>query len=59
LGLQTIAEWVEDEDTLAMVRALRLDYAQGYGVGAAIPLADFTLAHPTTACRFCRPKHER
>ncbi len=59
LGLQTIAEWVEDEDTLAMVRALRLDYAQGYGVGAVIPLADFTLAHPTTACRFCRPKHER
>jgi len=59
LGLETIAEWVEDEDTLAMVRALRLDYAQGYGVGAVIPLADFTLAHPTTACRFCRPEHER
>lgn len=59
LGLKTIAEWVEDEDTLAMVRALRLDYAQGFAIGAAIPLADFTLDHTATACRFCRPQHER
>jgi diguanylate cyclase (GGDEF)-like protein/PAS domain S-box-containing protein len=59
LGLKTIAEWVEDEDTLAMVRTLGLDYAQGYAVGAGVPLAEFTLADPTTACRFGRPKHER
>ena len=54
LGLKTIAEWVEDEETLATVRGLELDYAQGYAIGPAIPLAEFTLAHSGTAGRLCR-----
>jgi diguanylate cyclase (GGDEF)-like protein/PAS domain S-box-containing protein len=39
LGLKTIAEWVEDEQTLAMLRSLQVDYAQGFAVGVAVPLA--------------------
>ena len=44
MGIQTIAEWVEDEATLRRAAPIGIDYAQGYGierpclVGAA-PLA--------------------
>ena len=30
LGMQTVAESVEDAETLAKITALKLDYAQGY-----------------------------
>ena len=40
LGRSTIAEWVEDHATLEMVRALGVDYAQGYQVGRPVPLAE-------------------
>lgn len=33
MGLQTIAEYVEDKPTLDVVRDLGIDYAQGYGIG--------------------------
>lgn len=33
LGVQTIAEFVENDRTLACVRAVGVDFAQGYGVG--------------------------
>jgi len=39
MGLSVVAEYVEDEPTLAVVRELGLDYAQGYAVGALRPLA--------------------
>lgn len=32
LGMQTIAEYVEDEATLARLREIGVDYAQGYGI---------------------------
>ena len=38
MGIQTVAEYVEDEDTLAVVRELGVDYAQGYAVGGLRPL---------------------
>jgi diguanylate cyclase (GGDEF)-like protein/PAS domain S-box-containing protein len=38
MGLRTVAEYVEDEPTLEVVRQLGLDYAQGYAVGALQPL---------------------
>lgn len=33
MGLQTVAEYVEDAQTLEVVRDLGIDFAQGYGVG--------------------------
>jgi diguanylate cyclase (GGDEF)-like protein/PAS domain S-box-containing protein len=59
LGLKTIAEWVEDERTLAVVRALDVDFAQGYAVGAAVAMTEFTLADASTACKRERLPHER
>ncbi len=42
LGLRTIAEWAETPGTLIQLRALNVDYAQGYGVGDMISVEDFT-----------------
>ena len=39
MGMRTVAEFVEDEETLALVRGLGVDYAQGYAVGSLRPLA--------------------
>jgi EAL domain-containing protein (putative c-di-GMP-specific phosphodiesterase class I) len=33
-----VAEYVEDDNTLAVVRELGVDYAQGYAVGQLRPL---------------------
>jgi diguanylate cyclase (GGDEF)-like protein/PAS domain S-box-containing protein len=33
MGIETIAEWVEDEDSLRVVRELGIDYAQGHAIG--------------------------
>ncbi|USX26976.1 EAL domain-containing protein [Oxalobacteraceae bacterium OTU3CINTB1] len=38
MGICTVAEYVEDDDTLAVVRELGVDYAQGYAVGQLRPL---------------------
>lgn len=38
LGIETIAEGVESENTLAALGELGVDYAQGYAVGKPIPL---------------------
>ena len=40
IGLTTIAESVESEAILERLRALGVDYAQGYGVHAPVPLAE-------------------
>lgn len=52
MGIQTIAEWVEDEVTLGMLKKIGVDYAQGYLIArpepieqvmwAAAPIAAFT-----------------
>jgi EAL domain-containing protein (putative c-di-GMP-specific phosphodiesterase class I) len=39
-GQKTVAEGVEDAETLAMLRAFGVDYAQGYFLGRPAPLAD-------------------
>ena len=44
LGKQTIAEFAETDAVLAELGRLRVDYAQGYGVGRPRPLADLTNA---------------
>lgn len=38
MGLKTVAEYVEDAATLAVIRELGIDYAQGYAVGNLRPL---------------------
>ncbi|WP_354687728.1 diguanylate cyclase [Cupriavidus necator] len=38
LGVRTVAEWVEDERTLDALRAIGVDYAQGYAIGRPEPL---------------------
>jgi diguanylate cyclase (GGDEF)-like protein len=40
-GIQTIAEYVEDEELLKAVHALGIDYAQGYHTGR--PMPDFSV----------------
>jgi len=40
LGLHTIAECVEDETTLALLRDMGVDYVQGWHVGSPVPLAE-------------------
>ena len=39
LGVQTVAEFVDDEAVLARVRELGFDFAQGYFIGRPEPLA--------------------
>ena len=39
MGIRTVAEYVEDDAVLAVVRTLGVDYAQGYAVGHARPLS--------------------
>ncbi|MNE91979.1 Cyclic di-GMP phosphodiesterase YfgF [compost metagenome] len=36
-----MAEWVEDERTLDALRAIGVDYAQGYVIGRPVPLDVF------------------
>ncbi len=40
LGLTTVAEGVEDAETLAMLRAMGCDHAQGYHIGRPAPAAE-------------------
>lgn len=38
LGKEVVAEWVEDEETLALLRALGVEYAQGFHIGRPGPV---------------------
>jgi EAL domain-containing protein (putative c-di-GMP-specific phosphodiesterase class I) len=40
LGMKVVAEGVEDHRTLDLLRSLGCDYAQGYLIGKAMPVAD-------------------
>ena len=39
IGMRTIAEFVESDDTVATLRKLGVDYAQGFGIGRPGPIA--------------------
>jgi len=43
-GQETVAEGIEDAETLAMVRAFEIDYAQGFHIGEPCLVDDGTLA---------------
>jgi diguanylate cyclase (GGDEF)-like protein len=70
LGMQTIAEWAEDVETLEALHAAGIDYAQGYAI--AKPLAPERILAAQSAAAFIedaavarfvgeslRPPHER
>ncbi len=44
MGMQTIAEYVENEQILAALEALGVDFAQGFGIARPAPLAGATPA---------------
>ena len=41
IGMQTVAEFVEDASTSALLRELGVDYAQGYGIGRPMMFGDY------------------
>jgi PAS domain S-box-containing protein len=51
-GLQTIAEGVEDQETLDLLRSLGVDYAQGFHLGrpAPLPPEDVAGSRPPRPC---------
>jgi PAS domain S-box-containing protein len=46
-GLRTVAEGVEDEETLELLRVHGVDFAQGYGLGRPAPVREVLVAGPT------------
>ena len=44
MGMQTIAEFVEDSATLGALAAIGVDYAQGYGITKPRPLDELRTA---------------
>ena len=46
LGTSSLAEFVGDSDTLDIVRALGVDYAQGFHLGRPVPVAEALLDLP-------------
>jgi diguanylate cyclase (GGDEF)-like protein len=43
LGIKTIAEYVEDIETLEALRQLGVDYGQGFGIARPMPLENFQM----------------
>jgi EAL domain-containing protein (putative c-di-GMP-specific phosphodiesterase class I) len=40
MGKKTVAEFVEDEETLEILREIGVDYAQGWVIGKKMPIAE-------------------
>jgi len=40
MGIQTIAEFVENDEIKGMLREIGVNYAQGYGVSMPLPFID-------------------
>ena len=52
MGIKTIAEFVENQDILEKIRALGVDYAQGYGIAKPRPFySNFQVIEPQTTLR--------
>jgi len=46
MGMKTIAEFVENDQILAQLRGIGVNYAQGYGIGKPRPLTELALNKP-------------
>jgi diguanylate cyclase (GGDEF)-like protein/PAS domain S-box-containing protein len=46
MGMETIAEFVENDQILAQLRGIGVNYVQGYGIGKPRPLAELALIEP-------------
>jgi EAL domain-containing protein (putative c-di-GMP-specific phosphodiesterase class I) len=46
LGLKTIAEWAEDTSTINQLRALNVDFVQGFAIGVPLPLSELQVVLP-------------
>jgi diguanylate cyclase (GGDEF)-like protein/PAS domain S-box-containing protein len=53
VGVKTVAEFVDGPQLLAMVRALGVDYAQGFLLHRPAPISEL-LPHPTSRVRLAR-----
>ena len=53
VGVKTVAEFVDGPQLLAMVRALGIDYAQGFLLHRPAPISEL-LPHPTSRVRLAR-----
>jgi EAL domain-containing protein (putative c-di-GMP-specific phosphodiesterase class I) len=53
MGMKTIAEFVENEGILAKLKAVGVDYAQGYGVGRPQPLEELLAESTSMAADHC------
>jgi diguanylate cyclase (GGDEF)-like protein/PAS domain S-box-containing protein len=51
MGLRTVAEWVEDQRTLELLREMGVDYAQGFVLDRPVPLAAPAADGATTSRR--------
>ena len=50
MNISTIAEFVEDEETLHAVREIGIDYAQGYGIARPVPIEIGLYGEPLDYC---------
>jgi diguanylate cyclase (GGDEF)-like protein/PAS domain S-box-containing protein len=53
LGKQTVAEFVEDDATLELLRSYGVDFAQGFGIGRPQPVSEW-LGHRRSAATVTR-----
>ena len=42
MGLQTIAEYVGNDETIEILRGIGVDYVQGFHIGMPVPLKQIT-----------------
>ncbi len=58
IGLETVAEYVQDEDTMALLRQSGVTWAQGYHLGVPEPLGDQINAIKSSACPQDSPEQQ-
>ena len=58
LGIKTIAEYVEDIETLEALRQLGVDYGQGFGIARPMPLESFPIRSINAGVRRDEPAIE-